>query len=264
MMKQKKWSLLFLLPLLLSPVPGWSETSSPQALDIIRLSDAVRSPNRPFRYTVTIQEYKAGATQPDSKQILDISMRFIKPEKGSEADARSLVRFVWPPRDKGKIMLSDWYDLWFYTPELRRPIPISRQQRLLGQISNGDVIVTNFEYGYNAELVGEVPCGEKKCYKLVLARKLPEVTYPRVIYYVEKESDYRPYKADYYSPDNKLIKEVRYQNYRQVLGKARPTKIVIQDARYGNAYSVMEYSDIRFESLPVSHFTKEYIQRGGR
>ena len=63
--------------------------------------------------------------------------------------------------DKGKIMLSDWYDLWFYTPELRRPIPISRQQRLLGQISNGDVIVTNFEYGYNAELVGEVPCGEK-------------------------------------------------------------------------------------------------------
>ena len=78
-----------------------------------------------------------------------------------------------------------------------------------------------------------------------------------------KKSDYRPYKADYYSLDNKLIKEVRYQNYRQVLGKARPTKIVIQDARYGNAYSVMEYSDIRFESLPVSHFTKEYIQRGG-
>ena len=263
-MKNKKWTLSLFLPLLLASALGRSEASPPQALDIIRLSDEVRSPNRPFRYSVTVQEYKSGAAQPDSKQILDISMRFMKPEQGVEADARSLVRFVYPPRDKGKIMLSDWYDLWFYTPELRRPIPISRQQRLLGQISNGDVIVTNFEYAYNSELVGEVPCGEKRCYKLALERKSPEVTYPKVIYYVEKDSDYRPYKADYYSLDDKLIKEVRYQNYKQVLGKARPMKIVIQDARHGNGYSVMEYSDVRFESLPVSHFTKEYIQRGGR
>ena len=72
-----------------------------------------------------------------------------------KADARSLVRFIYPPRDKGKIMLSDWYDLWFYTPELRRPMPISRQQRLIGQISNGDVIVTNFEYAYDSTPVGK-------------------------------------------------------------------------------------------------------------
>jgi hypothetical protein len=263
-MKKKKWTLPLCLVLLLSAASGWSKESSLQALDIIRLSDEVRSPNRPFRYNVTIQEYKAGVLQPGSKQVLDISMRFMKPENGIQADARSLVRFIYPLRDKGKIMLSDWYDLWFYTPELRRPVSISRQQRLLGQIANGDIIVTNFEYAYDAELAEEEPCGEKRCYKLVLQRKSPEVTYPKVVYFVEKDSDYRPYKADYYSLDDKLIKEVRYQNYKQVLGKERPTKIVIQDPRHGNDYSVMEYSDVRFESLPVSHFTKEYIQRGGR
>lgn len=73
-------------------------------------------------------------------------------------------------------MLSDWYDLWFYTPELRRPMPISRQQRLIGQISNGDVIVTNFEYAYDSTLMGEVTCAEKQCYKLALVRKSADIT----------------------------------------------------------------------------------------
>ncbi|WP_392567125.1 outer membrane lipoprotein-sorting protein [Utexia brackfieldae] len=236
--------------------------SDKRALDIIERSDEIRSPNQPFRYTVTIMEYKAGAKQPINKQILDISMRFLKPEKGQDADARSLVRFVYPARDKGKVMLSHWYDLWFYAPDLRRPISISRSQRLLGQISNGDVIVTNFEYAYDSTLAGEAACGDTQCYQLVLVRKSSKVTYPKVVYWVEKNS-YRPYKAAYYSLDDKLMKEVLYQDYQLQLGLYRPSKIVVIDARYGQDYSVMYYSDVRFESLPLSHFTKEYIQRGG-
>lgn len=134
---------------------AYSASADDKAVDIIRRADEVRSPNKPFRYTLTIHEFKTGATQPDNKQVLDISMRFMKPEGEMKADARSLARFIYPPRDKGKVLLSDWYDLWFYTPELRRPVPVSRQQRLIGQISNGDVIVTNFEYAYDATLKGK-------------------------------------------------------------------------------------------------------------
>jgi hypothetical protein len=186
----------------------------------------------------------------------------MKPEGEMKADARSLARFIYPPRDKGKVLLSDWYDLWFYTPELRRPVPVSRQQRLIGQISNGDVIVTNFEYAYDATLKGEEPCGETQCYKLELVRKSAEVTWPKVDYYVEKEGDNRPYKAAYFSLDNKLIKEVLYQDFQMVLGKMRPMKIVVKEARHGKSYSVMTYSDVRYESLPESAFTRESIQRG--
>lgn len=211
---------------------------------------------------MTVLEYKDGADEPANKQILDVSMRFIKPEKGAQADARSLARFVYPPRDKGKVMLSDWYQLWFYTPELRRPIPLSRAQRLIGQISNGDVIVTNFEYAYDSTLEGEEPCGDKICYRLSLVRKFDEVTYPRVIYLVEKDNQYRPYKASYFSLDDKLLKSVLYQNYQLILGKYRPTEIVVQNARHDKGYSVMKYSDVRLESLPEFHFTKEFIQRG--
>lgn len=233
-----------------------------QALDIIRISDSVRSPNEPFRYTVTVLEYKNGEDDPENKQVLDISMRFIKPVDGVQADARSLARFIYPPRDKGKVMLSDWYQLWFYSPDLRRPIPVSRAQRLIGQISNGDVIVTNFEYAYDSTLQGEEPCGDKICYRLSLIRKSDAVTYPKVIYLVEKEGDNRPYKASYYSLDNKLLKNVLYQNYQNILGKFRPTEIIVQNERHDKGYSVMKYSDVRLESLPEFYFTKESIQRG--
>ena len=244
------------------PMWAYSAPADEKAIEIIRRADDVRSPNKPFRYTLTIGEYKAGSTQPENKQVLDISMRFMKPDGETKADARSLARFIYPPRDRGKVLFSDWYALWFYTPELRRPIPVSRQQRLVGQISNGDVIVTNFEYAYHARLLGEVPCGDKVCYSLQLDRRSEEVTWPQVIYYVEKEGDNRPFKAAYYSLDKQLLKEVSYHNFQKVLGKMRPMKIVVKDTRHGQRYSVMEYSDVRLESLPESYFTREAIQRG--
>lgn len=246
----------------LCPKWAYSASADEKALEIIRRADDVRSPNKPFRYTLTIGEYKAGATQPENKQVLDISMRFMKPDGATKADARSLARFIYPPRDRGKVLLSDWYALWFYTPELRRPIPVSPQQRLVGQISNGDVIVTNFEYAYHAILLGEVPCGDKICYSLQLDRRSEEVTWPQVVYYVEKEGDNRPFKAAYYSLDKQRLKEVSYHNFQWVLGKMRPMKIVVKDIRHGQRYSVMEYSDVRLESLPESYFTREAIQRG--
>lgn len=252
------------LLLCLTVFSSWAYASpaDEKALEIIRRADEVRSPNKPFRYTLTISEYKAGVDQPENKQILDISMRFIKPDGETKADARSLARLIFPPRDRGKVLFSDGYALWFYTPELRRPVPVSPQQRLIGQIANGDVIVTNFEYAYHATLQEEVPCGDKICYSLLLERKSAEATWPKIRYYVEKEGDNRPFKASYYSLDDRLFKEVTYHDFKPVLGRMRPTKIVVQDARNGKRYSVMEYSNIRLESLPESWFTRESIMRG--
>lgn len=262
-MKHLKWRL-FIFIAFFSSCYSIAETLALQATDIIRLADDIRSPNVPFRYTVTVLEYKEGGEQPESKQILDVSMRFMKPENGSRADARSLVRFVYPPRDKGKIMLSDWYELWFYTPDLRKPIPISPAQRLSGQISNADVIVTNFEYAYDSIIEGTESCGQKVCYRLSLKRKSDKVTYPKVIYLVEKGEDFRPYQASYYSLDNQLLKKVLYRNYQQILGKYRPSEIVVQSTRYAKGYSVMKYSNVRLETLPEYFFTKEAMLRGGQ
>ncbi|WP_127957630.1 outer membrane lipoprotein-sorting protein [Serratia microhaemolytica] len=232
-----------------------------RAREIIRRADRVRAPAQPFRYTLTLLEHKGGRDVSEDQQVLDISMRFYKPsEQVEKGDARALVRFVSPARDKGKALLSDLDKMWYYAPDLRRPIPISRQQRLRGQVSNGDVVAADFDYSYISQLVGEEACGESLCYRLALQRRWPHVTYPAINYWVEKQSGY-PKRADFLSADGVVIKRSHYRDFQPVLGEMRPTTIVVEDALHKGNYTTMRYSDVRFESLPESVFQKEYLMR---
>lgn len=232
-----------------------------EARRIIRLSDRVRSPDEPYRYTLTLLEHKDGKDQVDQQQTLDISMRFYKPsERVEKGDARALVRFIAPVRDKGKALFSDFYQMWYYAPDLRRPIPISKQQRLMGQVSNGDVIAADFDFSYISTLEKEEACGENTCYKLQLKRRWPHVTYPAITYWVIKDN-YHPYRADFLSTTDKLIKRAYYKDFRQALGGMRPHTMVIEDALRKDTYTTLTYSDLKFESLPESYFQKEYLMR---
>ncbi len=47
---------LFILIAFFSSSYAIAKTPAPQAIDIIRLADDIRSPNIPFRYTVTVLE----------------------------------------------------------------------------------------------------------------------------------------------------------------------------------------------------------------
>jgi len=232
-----------------------------QARAIIRKADRVRAPDQPFRYTLTLVETRGGQAINEQRQVLDIVMRFYKPsEQREKGDARALVRFVEPIRDKGKALLSDLDKMWYFAPGLRRPIPIARQQRLVGQVSNGDVVAADFDYSYFSTLQGTEACGEKQCYKLQLERRWPYVTYPAITYWVEKDT-YYPYRADFLSTEGVLIKRSYYRDYQQVLGQMRPGTIVVEDALRKDNYTTMTYSDLVLESLPESHFQKEYLMR---
>jgi len=232
-----------------------------QARAIIRKADRVRAPDQPFRYMLSLVETRGGQAINEQRQVLDIVMRFYKPsEQREKGDARALVRFVEPIRDKGKALLSDLDKMWYFAPGLRRPIPIARQQRLVGQVSNGDVVAADFDYSYFSTLQGTEACGEKQCYKLQLERRWPYVTYPAITYWVEKDT-YYPYRADFLSTEGVLIKRSYYRDYQQVLGQMRPGTIVVEDALRKDNYTTMTYSDLVLESLPESHFQKEYLMR---
>lgn len=252
------------LPASAAPAASASGNGAPvqqdaQAQHIIRMADRVRAPDQPFRYTLKLNEFQAGKSV--NEQTLDVSMRFYKPsERAEKGDARALVRFVEPVRDKGKAMLSDYEKMWYYAPDLRRPIPISKQQRLIGQISNGDVVAADFDYSYVSQLQGEEPCGDKVCYRLMLQRRWPFVTYPKIMYWVEKDTFY-PYRADFMSDSGVLIKRSYYSDYRPELGQVRPHRIVVQDSLRKDSYTTMDYSNLRLETLPESYFQTEYLMR---
>lgn len=230
-----------------------------QAIDIIVKADRIRAPEKPFGYQLLLQEFRNNKQV--NQQTLDISMRFFKPETDhSDFDARALIRFLSPAREKGKRLLSDFDKMWYFSPELRNPIPISKQQRLIGQVSNGDVVAADFDLSYIAKLIGEEACDSKTCYKLHLERRTPQVAYPAIIYLVEKGT-YYPYRADFMSSSGVLIKRSYYKDFRQDLDQVRPHQIIVEDSLQKENYTIMNYSHLRYESLPESYFQKEYLVR---
>lgn len=235
-----------------------SSKENAEAVDIIRRADRIRAPAEPFRYLLTLVEMKGA--QEVSRQTLDVAMRFYKPTAEQAGDARALVRFVDPPSERGKSLLSVFDKLWYYEPKLRRPIPISRQQRLIGQVSNGDVVATDFDLSYISKLATIEDCEGRKCYRLELQRRWPHVTYPKINYWVDVET-YRPFKAEFLASGDKVLKRAWYKDYKPALGVARPHEIYIEDSLKKEQYTRMLYSNVRLEEVPEAYFQKEYLLR---
>jgi len=230
----------------------------PKAAQVIRDADRIRAPEEPFRYMLDLIEIKDESVL--AQQKLDVAMRISKPTADHPGDAKALVRFVEPRKDQGKALLANLDKLWFYEPRLRRPIPIARQQRLIGQVANGDIVAADFDLSYTSAIVDTEPCGEVLCYKLALERRWSFVTYPRITYWVEVDS-HRPYKADFLSTSGLVMKTAFYKDYRPALGRERPHEIMIVNALQKDHYTRMLYSDVRFEDTPEVYFQREYLER---
>jgi len=129
-------SLSALACALLITLPG-PASSAPSAQEILAASDAIRNPDKPFRLTVTLVEYR------NAKQTSSNALTVYSKAEPSSGRFRSLIRFTAPPRDADKLMLKNANDLWFYDPSSKASVRISPQQRLLGQAANGDVVTVN-------------------------------------------------------------------------------------------------------------------------
>jgi hypothetical protein len=85
-------------------------------------------------------------------------------------------------------------------------------------------------------------------------------TYYKVLYWV-RESNFWPYRAEFYSLSNRLLKTARYENFRKMLGAQRPTRLVTEDALRQGEKSVLEYSEMKLRDLEDKIFTKDYLKK---
>src|SRR6218665_549250 len=83
--------------------------------------------------------------------------------------------------------------------------------------------------------------GSVECYKIALERRWQFVTYPKVTYWVEVESK-RPFKSEFMSTNDLILKTAFYKDYKPALGRDRPSEIVIVDALQKNHFTRMIYS----------------------
>lgn len=249
----KSWVLILIACL----AGSTSALAAPSAEEILAASDAIRNPSKPFSVMVTLTEFQAG------KQVDTSTLTSYSRTQQQGGQFSSLLRFVLPARDAGKLMLKNGNEMWFYDPTSKASVRLSPQQRLLGQASNGDVATVNLAKDYKATLVGEedIQDGERKvrkAYKLSLTASMPDVTYASIEMWVDAENS-RPIKARFYAESSRLLKTVYYRRFQTQLGAERPTESVIIDGLNPQSVTLMRFSDYSARNIPDSWMQRDFL-----
>jgi hypothetical protein len=249
----KKWLALFACALFASTqiisfsVAAANEEESAQAL--LHKADQIRFPRESFQVDVGIK-----STGPDKEPDI---RRYRILAKGNE---NTVIMIIEPAAERGQMMLMKARDLWVFLPSVSQPVRLSLGQRLTGQVANGDLARSNFTGDYTPKVLRTDVIDADKYTVLELTAVDRSVTYSKVIYWVN-EANSRPYRAEFYSLSNRLLKTCRYENYQLQLGIMRPTRLVMEDALKKGEESVLEYSAMQLRDLPDKIFTKDYLNK---
>jgi outer membrane lipoprotein-sorting protein len=219
------------------------------ARNILKKADQIRFPNQGFQVEISIKT-AAPDKSADVRKYRILS-------KGNE---NTVVMVTEPAAERGQIMLMKGRDLWIFLPSVSQPVRLSLSQRLTGQVANGDLARSNFTGDYTPKLLRSEAINGEQYHVLELTAVDRSVTYHKVIFWV-KESNFWPYRAEFYSLSNRLLKTARYENFQTMLGSLRPTRLVMEDALRKGEESVLEYSAMQLRDLPDRVFTKDYLNR---
>lgn len=223
-----------------------AESTADLALELLVLSDLARGGDiEGLSLVSTITNYKK------EKKKKSYTLKI------ESSNNNSLVTFLKPARSKGIKMLMQGRNMWFISKDVRKPVPISPRQRLLGEASNGDIATTNYSRDYNAELIGEEYVGDQLCYLLVLTAKDKNVVYDKIHYYISKEKKLG-LKAEFYTVSGKHFKTavIEYDNqfHYQDREIAFVSRMEIVDQVNSSKKTVILYDDVKSEIIPHTRF----------
>jgi outer membrane lipoprotein-sorting protein len=240
---------ILLFSLLVSETVTFASSSEETPENIVEKADHIRFPAEGFQVDLKITNMKPGQ-DPEIKEYRVLS-------KGND---NTLLMTTAPAIEKGTILLMKGHDLWAFLQNLSQPVRLPLGARLTGEVSNGDIARANFTGDYDPILLRTENIDQETYYVLELTAARKGVTYHRVLYWVNKKN-YRPYKAEFYSLSGRLIKTCLYQDYMELAGAVRPTKLVMVDALIKEKRSILDYYNMTKRNLPDKVFTKQYLKK---
>jgi outer membrane lipoprotein-sorting protein len=229
--------------------PSSMAAEDDNAKAIVERADRIRFPEGGFQVNVKITTSASGR-EPEVRSYEILS-------KGNE---KSLIRTLSPAAEKGQVLLMRDRDLWIYLPAVSQPVRLALSQRLTGQVANGDLARANFSGDYAPKVVRTDTIDGESYRVLDLKAVDRSVTYHRVLFWVNAENN-RPYKAEFYSLSDRLLKTCRYENFKETSGATRPTTLTMIDALTEGNKSVLDYSNLQSKDLPDKFFTKDYLKK---
>lgn len=217
--------------------------------EIIRKVDEVRSPQVDYTTTVHVKNFStSGEGQSSTFEVL---------VKGSE---KTVIKTILPEVERGRVLLMRDNNLWAFFPNVSKPLRLSMQERLSGQVSNGDIARLNLSGDYTPKLLRTEKIAEKEYFVVELIAKKPEVTYGKVILWAQTDS-FWPLKAEFYAFSGRLLKNCSYEDYKLLPDTMRPTRLVLEDPITKGKKSVITYDSIKIEELPEKYFLKDYMKK---
>lgn len=246
-------SLALLSPLACLPAhaaePSPIQSDEDNARSIVEKADQVRFPAEGFQVDIGIVSRQPGKpTERRGYRVL------------SKGNDNTVVMVTEPASDKGQIYLMKGRDLWAFMPDVSQPIRVGLAQRLTGQVANGDLARANFAGDYNPKLIRSETIDGETYHVLELTAVDRGVTYQRVLYWVNQKN-FWPFKAEFFSLSNRLMKRCRYENFQTMAGKVRPTRLVMENSLIEGEQSVLEYNAMKLRDLPDKIFTKDYLKK---
>lgn len=242
-----KFSYLFLLMAVAAPC-----FAVPDATGIMSESDRIMNPDKPYTVSVELTDYRGGAeTGKLSLQAYALRDKYTR-------RMSTLIDFLAPEKDDGKLMLKQGSYLWLYSPQSSSTVHISPKQQLLGTASNSDVLSVNLTLDYKPAYEGrgkvkDAAGTQRSCININLRAKSDSADYLGIQYWVEEETN-MPVQAKYYSDSGRLLKTVFYGRYRTELGRTRPTEMLIVDGVDSRYITRMAFSDYRYKNISIDWF----------
>src|SRR3569623_1700202 len=127
-------------------------------------------------------------------------------------------------------------------------------------ITNGDLARANFTGDYTPKILRKDSVEGNWYWVLELTAVDHGVTYDRVLYWIN-QADNRPYKAEFYTRSNRLMKTCFYQNFTAMQGEQRPARLLMIDNLNQGNKSTLDYSGMTLKELPDKIFTKDYLKK---
>ncbi len=238
----------FLKPLIIGSIFAFSFNALAEmsALEMVKKADLKRGlGNIPHTFNVEVTNKNS-----DRKEVYKVSFKDINNTLSEQTE---------PEKNKGRKMLMKDYDIWLFTPNIKKAIRISLEQKLTGEVSNGDISKTNYAEDYDAKVLETKDTPQGKIIKLELLAKNKKVTYGKIEYYLSAK-DYAPLEAVFFAISGKPLKRARFTDFKPVLGETRASKMIIQDYIEKEKESVLVFKDYKKEKLDENIFNKESLE----
>lgn len=234
------------------------------------LSGAGRAEDdRAYRLLVEVDKNMWASTKYiEGRLIIDNGrrVRTLSMNSWMEGVIKSYSYYKAPARERGTKMLKLEKKLWMYTPHTDRKILIAghllRQSMMGSDLSYEDMMEDEkISEAYVGTIDGEEELEGIQTLVMTLKAKKKTKTYQTLKIWVDPVKN-TVLMQESYAKSGKLLKLIRFKEYRRIGQRLFPRKIIFRDMLKDNTKTTYMFDKIQFDiDIPVKYFSQRILKR---